>query len=108
MVCAHDGSKSCHRSTPSQIHRQTQEGRSRTSEVSRRSRHVAILYGGSAGHQTGTGALCVAARFASFGGWIDHLGRQGHHLVEVSGDGEVTDAGEDPNLEVHGSADCRR
>jgi hypothetical protein len=43
----------------------------------------------------------------SVGGRIDNLGHQGHDLVEVSWGGQVADAGEDPNVEVHGSAHCR-
>jgi hypothetical protein len=42
----------------------------------------------------------------SVSGRIDNLSHQGHHLVEVSWGGQVADAGEDANVEVHGSAQC--
>jgi hypothetical protein len=44
----------------------------------------------------------------SVAGPIDNFGYQGHHLVEVSWGGQVAHVGEDPNVEVHGSAHCRR
>jgi len=44
----------------------------------------------------------------SVAGAIDNLGHQGHHLVEVSWGGQVAHIGEEPNVEVHGPAHCRR
>jgi hypothetical protein len=41
------------------------------------------------------------------GGRIDHLGHEGHHLVEVCGGGQVADTGKDANVKVHCAAHCR-
>ena len=51
--------------------------------------------------------MCQETLTESVGGPIDDLGHQGHDFVEVSWRSEVSDAGEDPNVEVHGSAHCR-
>jgi hypothetical protein len=44
----------------------------------------------------------------SVGGRIDNLGHQGHYLVEVGWGGQVAGAGDDSNVDVHGSARCWR